>query len=474
MTINRRLPKQAPPIDPRIPPEIRRVLEHFKEQLDVGGGLQRGDKRHRWLRAIDLEEAGLGRFNPNLNGGAGGFEPPGGGGGQVARPTKPENLEVSGGYDWIHVRWDPNHGWPTTEVWRASESDNINDAVMVGTVGGFGHQYADMDVDYGVTYYYWVRFVGENGVPGPFTPANGASGAIVLKPSALLSQLEGRIQSTQLHTTLNTYIDGLANQYTIKIGQDGHVAGFGLAFTDPDYDDGNPNHSMALFNVDTFAITSPGSGDLQFAVEDGQVVMPAAYIVDFVAGNAVVGGLNVDKLVGNKGEFVTLNIQDASITSAKIANILQSSDYVPDVSGWIIYKSGHAEFEDIKARGDIEASSLKADTAMVDTLHILEGAVTIPASDSGTYFAETSFYAPVTMQAVVIVTFTQGTGRNGIQVRAKHNGTVIGAASPIETTTGAISARAFLTGGQTHTFRVDTASNVGDMLCTIVVLGVQR
>src|SRR5690606_11279536 len=130
--------------------------------------------------------AGLGRFNPNANGGIGGIEPPGGGGaGQINRPTAPENMGVSGGYDWIHVRWDPNHGWPTTEVWRASGSDNIANAVLVGTVGNFGHQSPDMDVDYGVTYYYWLRFVCEDGIPGPFTPANGMSGAIVLQPSAL-------------------------------------------------------------------------------------------------------------------------------------------------------------------------------------------------------------------------------------------------------------------------------------------------
>lgn len=41
-----------------------------------------------------------------------------------------------------------------------------------------------------------------------------------------------------------------------------------------------------------------------------------------------------------------------------IRDYIRSSNYVPGVSGWAIFKDGHAEFQDITARGNITADSL--------------------------------------------------------------------------------------------------------------------
>ena len=55
----------------------------------------------------------------------------------------------------------------------------------------------------------------------------------------------------------------------------------------------------------------------------------------------------------------------------------KSQNYVPDKSGvFIDGQTGFAEFEDIKARGDIEATSLKADVVMVDTFNLGAGTIT--------------------------------------------------------------------------------------------------
>ncbi|WP_339898285.1 hypothetical protein [uncultured Gilvimarinus sp.] len=432
MTKNRLLPKQSAPIPRDTPIEMRRFLESVQEQLDVGGGLRRGDPKHRWLRFSDLENAGLGRFNAALNGGEGGLEPPNNGGGNIVRPGTPQNFEVSGGYDWIHLRWDPGHGWPQTEIWRATDSDNIADAVRVGTVGNYGSQYPDHDVDYGVTYYYWVRFVKEDGIPQPFTPANGMPGAIVLHPPELLQQLEDRITSQQLSQDLNDYVEGIEvkadhanNQYTIKVGQNGAIAGFGLGFTSPNYNPTNPNHSIALFNVDTFAITHPGetSADqrLVFAVEDGNVVMDAAYITNLVVTDAVIQSVNVSKIVGNTASFVSANIEGASITSAQIAYQIFSDLWVLSggTQGWMIDRAGGGYFNDIFARGNIQATSLEAGTAMVDTLNINGNAVTSPQYSTGSQILKSPGSSPSNI--ITSSTVTSKAGMNGVLIIGNVN-----------------------------------------------------
>lgn len=52
-----------------------------------------------------------------------------------------------------------------------------------------------------------------------------------------------------------------------------------------------------------------------------------------------------------------LFIEDGSITNAKIGNVIQSNNYAAGKSGWIINKNGYAEFQNIKARGEIVATS---------------------------------------------------------------------------------------------------------------------
>lgn len=50
-------------------------------------------------------------------------------------------------------------------------------------------------------------------------------------------------------------------------------------------------------------------------------------------------------------------IEDSSITNAKIGNVIQSNNYMDGKPVWIINKNGYAEFQNIKARGEIEATS---------------------------------------------------------------------------------------------------------------------
>ncbi|MCX2590140.1 DUF1983 domain-containing protein, partial [Proteus penneri] len=61
-----------------------------------------------------------------------------------------------------------------------------------------------------------------------------------------------------------------------------------------------------------------------------------------------------------------LFIEDGSITNAKIGNVIQSNNYVAGKSGWIINKNGFGEFQNIKARGEIEATSGRLKNVVIE------------------------------------------------------------------------------------------------------------
>ncbi|NBM57231.1 DUF1983 domain-containing protein, partial [Proteus sp. G2667] len=61
-----------------------------------------------------------------------------------------------------------------------------------------------------------------------------------------------------------------------------------------------------------------------------------------------------------------LFIEDGSITNAKIGNVIQSNNYVAGKSGWIINKSGFSEFQNIKARGEIDATSGRLKNVVIE------------------------------------------------------------------------------------------------------------
>jgi hypothetical protein len=91
--------------------------------------------------------------------------------------------------------------------------------------------------------------------------------------------------------------------------------------------------------------------------------------------SAKIQNLNVDKIVGDTASFVIGNIGYATIDFAKISNTIQSDNFQIWSTGWRIDKSGYAVFSNIFARGNIEASSLKANTAMVNTANIIDASV---------------------------------------------------------------------------------------------------
>ena len=172
--------------------------------------------------------------------------------------------------------------------------------------------------------------------------------------------------------------EGLTAQHMVKTDVNGFISGYGL------YNDGNT--SAFIVNADLFAI-GPGAA----AIEAGDVT------AEDTKNPFIIGEVNGETQIALNARTL---IPDAQITNAMIENNIQSVDYNPGVSGWSISKniggnSGYAEFQNVVVRGDVEATSIKANTVAVDTLNIAGNAVTVPVhSNTGSSTYDTNSLQP--------------------------------------------------------------------------------
>jgi len=109
--------------------------------------------------------------------------------------------------------------------------------------------------------------------------------------------------------------------------------------------------------------------------------------IDDIAGKlevTQVGALAADRIFASVGSIADLIVGDGHILNAMIGQVIKSDNSVPGSVGWKINKDGTAEFLSIIARGDIEATRIKADVVnVINTLMLQDQAVTIPTA----YFA---------------------------------------------------------------------------------------
>lgn len=180
-----------------------------------------------------------------------------------------------------------------------------------------------------------------------------------------LEDTKGAIE--QQFKVINDELDGIRAEYTVKLDVDGYVGGFGLV------NDGDT--ITALWRVDVFGVGAPGCDSLVFAIdaEENRVVMDGALIKNASINTAQIGELDVDKLVGGTAEFVEANIRDASITNAKIGNVIKSNNYQAGGAGWILSKDGFFESQNAYIRGRIHGSEI--------TGSVIQGSVIIGSDD---------------------------------------------------------------------------------------------
>lgn len=248
-------------------------------------------------------------------------------------PHVPRQLEAAGAFSSITLTWQkPVYaGHAFAEIYRA-KANSLNEALANGL-----HAYVKGDVwsdsvAAGTTWWYFVRFINLKGEAGGFAKASATT---EVPAAELIAALEGEISETELAQSLRTKIDTIEDnanaiateeltratetgelyaQYTVKIDQNNHVSGFGLASETVN----GATVSAFLIAANKFAImdpavpgtltNTPAAANMPFIVSNGTTYIKNAAIQDAAITNAKIGALAVD----------TAKIADAAITNAKI------------------------------------------------------------------------------------------------------------------------------------------------------------
>jgi hypothetical protein len=281
---------------------LKEVLRAIKSTLEVregsiGDPLDQGATLRDLVTlnlAEDLGDAGGAGglpVNPVIPPNPGGYNP----GTDFTTPPAPTGLRTRGGFTNVFLEWDGapyrNHNY--TEIWR-SQVNNIGTAYLIGTTAA--NVYAD-PADEDTTYYYWIRFVSKAAITGPYNQTTGTVAKTAIDVVSAIAALSEEITNSQLFVDLGTRInvvetgfrqisqvtatsvsqintlasvvdgnraavqvaqlsvDGVRAQYTVKIDNNGHVSGFGLASTTVN---GTPR-SAFIVRADRFAIVGANS-----------------------------------------------------------------------------------------------------------------------------------------------------------------------------------------------------------------------
>lgn len=155
-------------------------------------------------------------------------------------------------------------------------------------------------------------------------------------------------------------------QWSIQIDVNGHISGLGLR--------SNGDFSEFIVNANVFAIGAPEDATADDPTAPENANRPFIVYIDPDNPNNTLIGMNT-----------AVFIRDGTIKNAMIDNVIESTDWrqwgpgINQFEGWRINKAGDAYFDNLTAKGNIEASSIKAGTVdVIDTLMIQGNAVTIP------------------------------------------------------------------------------------------------
>ena len=136
----------------------------------------------------------------------------------------PGNLHAFGGVGLVRLTWDWYYGSGVayTELFRA-EVDNLDIAASVRQVEGASCTDYPSTNPYGKAYYYWIRYVGTDGNPGPFNSVQGTVGRTADDPNYALALIEGLVTESQLAQELTSRIDLIDRNFVFDDGFDEEI-----------------------------------------------------------------------------------------------------------------------------------------------------------------------------------------------------------------------------------------------------------
>lgn len=297
-------------------------------------------------------------------------------------PPAPTGLVVTGGFTNVQLDWAgaPYRNHSYTEIWR-STTDNLGTAIRIGITPA--DVYSDA-AEPNTTYYYWIRFVSKANIYGPYNATSGSPATTAINIQSALANLTDEITNSQLFIDLGTRVgnsevtvSAVANQYTVKIDNNGYVTGFGLASTS---NTSSPTSSFAV-RADSFYIANPaGPGiapALPFIVRttettlNGVTVPVGVYMTDAFIQNgsiaeAKIGGAAITTAKIQDAAITTAKIGDAQITTAKIGDAQITTAKIQDAA-ITTAKIGDATITSAKIQ-DASIGIAKINTASINSL----------------------------------------------------------------------------------------------------------
>lgn len=360
-------------------PQLRRVLESYKEALDIRLG-RRGDKLDRAVTLRELVAAGMARVT-----GSGGFV-----GEQLdldlddliydgsadlgTQPTAPTGFVVEGAYSTVILKWDApydaykNHSH--TEIWRAP-SDDLGSALLVGVSSDF--MFSD-PIGIGGTFYYWIRFVSLAGIAGPFNGTAGTMAQTAIPADQIKQELLNSLGYEHFNVADGAFPIKLVDTLP-PLPDSRYPAGAHVSLT--------PN--AILYKTDNGSswrkVVNAGEMDGQITgvqISNNAISAPKiaanAITANAISANAVTAGkilagaVLADKIAA--GAIVANKIATNAVTSAKIVAGAVSADKI-SVSSLSAVSSN---------LGTIMVGSANIHDAAITTLKIQGEAVTVPLS----------------------------------------------------------------------------------------------
>ncbi len=374
-------------------PSEQAFLTAVKEKLEVADG-DRGDPLDAHISWRDLADVGM--IKIEVNTGAGGDA----GHGftiapvqdedalNLAPPPAPTGVVVNGAILNNIVQWDtPTYSHHAhAEVWAADTDDRAL-AVMVGTSAGamFVHY-----VGPGAQRFYWVRFVSKAGIAGDFQGPDGVSGQTSQDPQWMIEQLAGALTAEALSDVF--IVEKSVFAVVAPNREPGALASVpiavltvpqtinGVEFLPGVYIDG------ASINTGTIGSAAIGNAAIDSA-HIAEAAIDTAHINDAAITTAKIGSAQIDtahiKAAAIKAAAIdaaqietahiataaitnakigdaavtTAKIGDGEITNVKIGNLIQSNNFETGVAGWMVDKSGVAEFQNATVRGTVYAET---------------------------------------------------------------------------------------------------------------------
>jgi hypothetical protein len=226
----------------------------------------------------------------------------------------------------------------------------------------------------------------------------------------------------------------LNSEYTVKVQTDvdgnSIVGGFGIAT------DSGTGTVQAGFDVDQFWVGKLGSKTFPFIIEGTETFIKEAVIqsLTFNKLRSADGSLMFTPAVydglGNVTEDGKLLVDYLDVDNL-VAKQAESPNFVTGSAGWQLAADGSAELQDVTVRGDVEATSLKADTLMVDEGHIVDASVDtlqirgnavtlLQAQTGGSYTGSSSW------RNLVDFTYYTGVDSGNIDVLVNWGGIITG------------------------------------------------